>query len=126
MTLALVLSVGLLGVLIGSFLNVVVYRVPAGLSVVQPALGLPGLRQRHQGPGQRACPRLVAPAGAMPRVRQPISVAYPLVELGTGGLFAVMAVRFGVDPVLPAYLYLAAVGLALALIDLDASGSQTS
>ena len=30
-----------------------------------------------------------------------------------------MALRFGLDPVLPAYLYLAAVGLALALIDLD-------
>ena len=30
-----------------------------------------------------------------------------------------MALRFGFDPVLPAYLYLAAVGLALALIDLD-------
>ncbi|MGZ6826701.1 MAG: prepilin peptidase, partial [Mycobacteriales bacterium] len=50
---------------------------------------------------------------------EPISPRYPLVELLTGGLFAVMALRFGLDPVLPAYLYLAAVGTALALIDLD-------
>jgi leader peptidase (prepilin peptidase)/N-methyltransferase len=49
----------------------------------------------------------------------PISARYPLVELGTGLLFAAMALRFGLDPVLPAYLYLAAVGIALALIDLD-------
>ncbi len=49
----------------------------------------------------------------------PISARYPLVEAGTGVLFAVLALRFGWDPVLPAYLYLAAVGLALALIDLD-------
>jgi len=48
-----------------------------------------------------------------------ISRRYPLVELATAALFAVMALRFGADPVLPAYLYLAAVGLALALIDLD-------
>ncbi len=50
---------------------------------------------------------------------EPISPRYPLVELGTGVLFAVLALKFGLDPVLPAYLYLAAVGLALALIDLD-------
>ncbi|MCW2620793.1 MAG: Prepilin peptidase, partial [Frankiales bacterium] len=49
----------------------------------------------------------------------PISRRYPLVELGTAALFAVMAVRFGADPVLPAFLYLAAAGIALALIDLD-------
>ncbi|MEX2289871.1 MAG: prepilin peptidase, partial [Mycobacteriales bacterium] len=48
-----------------------------------------------------------------------ISPRYPLVELATAGLFVIMALRFGLDPVLPAYLYLAAVGLALALIDLD-------
>jgi leader peptidase (prepilin peptidase)/N-methyltransferase len=49
----------------------------------------------------------------------PISARYPLVEALCGVLFAVLALRFGADPVLPAYLYLAAVGLALALIDLD-------
>jgi leader peptidase (prepilin peptidase)/N-methyltransferase len=50
---------------------------------------------------------------------EPISRRYPLVELGCAVLFAVVALRFGLDPVLPAYLYLAAVGLALALIDAD-------
>jgi leader peptidase (prepilin peptidase)/N-methyltransferase len=50
---------------------------------------------------------------------EPISARYPLVELGTAVLFAVVALRFGLDPVLPAYLYLAAVGVALTLIDLD-------
>jgi leader peptidase (prepilin peptidase)/N-methyltransferase len=49
----------------------------------------------------------------------PISARYPLVEAGTAALFAVMALRFGWDWELPAYLYFAAVGLALALIDFD-------
>jgi leader peptidase (prepilin peptidase)/N-methyltransferase len=48
-----------------------------------------------------------------------ISRRYPLVEAATAGLFVVMLLRFGVDPVLPAYLYLAAIGIALALIDID-------
>jgi leader peptidase (prepilin peptidase)/N-methyltransferase len=49
----------------------------------------------------------------------PISARYPLVELACGVLFAVMALRFGAHAVLVAYLYLAAVGLALAMIDID-------
>ena len=115
----LALAAGLLGLLIGSFLNVVVHRVPAGLSVVSPPSACP------------SCSTPIRPRDNVPvlgwlllrgRCRDcatPISARYPLVELGAAVLFAVMALRFGPDPVLPAYLYLAAVGLALALIDLD-------
>ena len=117
--LLLVAGSALLGLLIGSFLNVVVHRVPLGQSVAHPPSACPG------------CGTAIRPRDNIPvvswlllraRCRQcaePISARYPLVELGTGVLFAVMAVRFGLDPALPAYLYLTAVGLALALIDLD-------
>ena len=44
---------------------------------------------------------------------------YPLVEAGTALVFAVLAVRIGLEPELPAFLYLGAIGVALALIDLD-------
>ncbi|OZB47239.1 MAG: prepilin peptidase [Cellulomonas sp. 14-74-6] len=49
----------------------------------------------------------------------PISRRYPLVELGTAVLFAGAAWWYGLSWALPAVLYLAAVGLALSLIDLD-------
>lgn len=117
--LALPLSAGLLGLLIGSFLNVVVHRVPAGLSVVRPPSACPAcstpIRPRDNVPVLG----WVALRGRCRDCAAPISARYPLVEVGCALLFAVMAVRFGLDPVLPAYLYLAAVGLALALIDLD-------
>lgn len=108
-----------LGLAIGSFLNVVVHRVPAGQSVVSPPSACP------------SCSSAIRPRDNVPVVswlllrgrcrdcQAPISARYPLVELGTSVLFVVMALRFGADWVLPAYLYLAAVGLALALIDLD-------
>jgi leader peptidase (prepilin peptidase)/N-methyltransferase len=48
-----------------------------------------------------------------------ISARYPVVEALTGVLFGAMAFRFGYHLELLAYLYLAAVGIALALIDLD-------
>ena len=109
----------LVGLAVGSFLNVVVWRVPRGESVVRPPSACP------------SCAAPVRPVDNVPvlswlllrgRCRDcsaRISARYPLVELGTAALFAVMALRFGPDPVLPAYLYLAAVGLALAMIDLD-------
>jgi leader peptidase (prepilin peptidase)/N-methyltransferase len=48
-----------------------------------------------------------------------ISVRYPLVEAGTGAVFGVLALAIGLEPELPAFLYLGAVGVALAMIDID-------
>jgi leader peptidase (prepilin peptidase)/N-methyltransferase len=48
-----------------------------------------------------------------------ISARYPLVEAATGVLFMVFGAHFGAHAVLPAYLYLAAVGVALTMIDID-------
>jgi hypothetical protein len=42
-----------------------------------------------------------------------------LVGGGTGLLFAAVTLRFGMSPELPAYLYLAAIGLACTVIDVD-------
>jgi len=118
-TFVLALLCGLVGLLIGSFLNVVIWRVPRGESVVSPPSACP------------ACDTPIRPRDNIPVAgwlllkgkcrdcNEPISKRYPLVELGTGVLFAVLALRFGFDAVLPAYLYLGAVGLALALIDID-------
>ena len=119
MTLFVVLLSALVGLLIGSFLNVVVWRVPRGESVASPPSACPrcgtGIRPRDNVPVLS----WLLLRGRCRDCGEPISPRYPLVEVATAVLFAVMALRFGVDWVLPAYLYLAAVGLALALIDLD-------
>ena len=109
----------LLGLLIGSFLNVVIARVPAGESVVRPA--------SH-------CPRCGAPIAARDNVPVlswlllrghgrccggRISVRYPLVEGGTALAFGAVAGWLGASWALPAFLLLAAVSIVLALIDLD-------
>jgi len=110
---------GLLGLLIGSFLNVVVWRVPQGRSIVSPASHCP----RCDAPVRpRDNPPVVSwllLRGRCRDCRARISIRYPLVELGTAVVFAVLALRFGVSAALPAFLYLGAVGVALALIDVD-------
>jgi leader peptidase (prepilin peptidase)/N-methyltransferase len=116
---ALVLLCGLVGLMIGSFLNVVIWRVPRGESVVRPPSACPSC-------GHEIRPRDNIPVlgwlllrGRCRDCGHPISARYLLVELACGVLFVVMALRFEAHAVLVAYLYLAAVGLALAMIDFD-------
>jgi leader peptidase (prepilin peptidase)/N-methyltransferase len=115
----LVALCGLVGLLIGSFLNVVIWRVPRGESIVSPPSACPRC-------GTPIRPRDNVPVlswlllrGRCRSCRAPISARYPLVELGTGILFALVAWEFGYSLATPAYLYLAAISVALALIDLD-------
>jgi leader peptidase (prepilin peptidase) / N-methyltransferase len=118
-TLAFVGVVGVLGLLVGSFLTVVVERVPAGLSVVRPrstcsACGHP-IRSRDNVP----VVSWVLLAGRCRDCSTAVPVRYPVVEAATGLLFAALAAARGPVAVLPALLYVAAAGVALALIDLD-------
>jgi leader peptidase (prepilin peptidase)/N-methyltransferase len=117
--LALVAGSALLGLVVGSFLNVVVHRVPLGQSVVRPASACPACTTPIRPRDNIPVAGWLLLRGACRTCAAPIAKRYPLVELGTGALFAVAALRFGYDAALPAYLYLAAVGVALALIDID-------
>jgi leader peptidase (prepilin peptidase) / N-methyltransferase len=116
----LLLSIaGLLGLAVGSFLNVVIHRVPRDQSLVRPGSHCPHcgsqVRHRHNVPVLG----WLLLRGRCADCRAPISARYPLVEAGTAALFAAVAARFGWSWELPAYLYLAAVAIALAAIDLD-------
>lgn len=111
--------VGLLGLAVGSFLNVVIHRVPRDQSLIRPGSHCPhcgaAIRNRHNIPVLG----WLLLRGRCFDCHAPISVRYPLVEAGTAALFVAVAARFGWSWPLPAYLYLAAVAIALALIDLD-------
>lgn len=109
----------LFGLLIGSFLNVLVYRVPREESIAFPpshctTCEMPILR-RHNVPVLG----WLLLRGRCAACAEHISARYPLVEAGTAALFAAITIRFGLSAQLPAYLFLAAVGLTLALIDGD-------
>jgi leader peptidase (prepilin peptidase) / N-methyltransferase len=117
--LLLVASCALLGLLIGSFLNVVIHRVPRGESVVRPPSACPACGTQIRSRDNVPVLSWLLLRGRCRQCGAGISVRYPLVELGCALLFGVLALRFGLDWALPAYLYLAAVGLALALIDID-------
>lgn len=119
MTALLVVVAAVLGLAVGSFLNVVVWRVPRDESVVRPPSACP------------ACGHPIRPRDNVPVVSwlllrgrcrdcdAPISVRYPLVEATTSVLFALVVGWLGASWALPAFWYLAAVSVALFLIDVD-------
>lgn len=115
----LLATLGVLGLLIGSFLNVVIHRVPAGLSLVAPGSACP-----HCGHPVRPYDNVPVVSWLALRARcrdcsAPISARYPLVELATGALFVAAGWRFGSTPYTVAALALMAAGVALFMIDLD-------
>lgn len=118
----LIVVISVLGLVIGSFLNVVISRVPGGESLSRPPSRCPAcghrIRNRHNIP---LLGWLVL-RGRCADCRVRISARYPLVELLTAVLFVAVTLRIA-DlqqlAALPAILYFTAMGISLAVIDLD-------
>jgi leader peptidase (prepilin peptidase)/N-methyltransferase len=117
-----IVAVALLGLAVGSFLNVAIYRVPIRQSVMTPASHCPSchhpIRNRHNVPVLG----WLMLRGRCADCRAPISIRYPLVELTTCLLFVAVALQLHQLhslAALPAYLYFSAMGITLALIDFD-------
>ncbi len=133
--------IGLLGLLIGSFLNVVIYRLPVMMEAQwkaecadmagkplpdAPPFNLMTPRSRCQKCGHTLSwfeniPLLsyLVLRGKCRHCHTPFSLRYPAVELATGALFFFCAWRFGVTPVTLAWCGFAAALLTLGMIDWD-------
>jgi leader peptidase (prepilin peptidase)/N-methyltransferase len=110
---------GLVGVAVGSFLNVVAHRVPLGKSVLHPPSACPG------------CQTPIAPRDNIPLVSwillrgrcrhcgTAISIRYPMLELAGGIVWVGIFLSVGLSWVLPAYLWFGSVTLALIATDLE-------
>ncbi len=111
--------VGGLGLMVGSFLNVVVHRVPAGLSVVSPGSACPACHHEVRARDNVPVLSWLLLRGHCRDCSSPISWHYPAVEAATGALFALAAWRIEEPVALVAVLVVAGAGVALALIDLE-------
>ncbi|MFZ0251918.1 MAG: prepilin peptidase [Acidimicrobiales bacterium] len=108
-----------LGLAVGSFLNVVIYRVPRGESIVSPRSSCPSCGKPIRGFDNIPVVSWVLLRGRCRQCQAPISPRYPLVEASCAALFAGTAGRFGLRWDLPAYLVLFAGLLALSCIDIE-------
>jgi leader peptidase (prepilin peptidase) / N-methyltransferase len=119
MTALLLVVSALLGVIIGSFLNVVIYRVPRKVSVVRPRSGCPSCDNPIATRDNIPVVSWLVLRGRCRSCQAPISIRYPLVELMTGVLFAGAALRLGYSWSLAPIQVLLAGLLALACTDLE-------
>ncbi len=107
------------GLAIGSFLNVVIYRVPRHESIVSPRSACPKcatpIRERDNVPVLS----WILLRGKCRTCREPISIRYPLIELTCAALFAGAAARLGYNWDLPAFLIFTASLLSLSAIDVE-------
>ncbi|MGN6695703.1 MAG: prepilin peptidase [Aquihabitans sp.] len=109
----------LFGLVIGSFLNVVIVRVPSGESIVSPPSKCP------------QCEHAIAPRDNIPVISwillkgrcrhcgEPIPAGYPLVEAGNAVLWVLAGVAFGTSWWVIPYALLFSILLALSVIDLE-------
>ena len=107
------------GSAIGSFLNVVVYRLPAGLSVIHPPSRCPKCLNQLRAYENIPVFGWLWLRGRCNHCHSPISVRYPLVEAATGLLFLLIFWQFGVAlQTLGLWVFFSWL-LALSLIDCD-------
>jgi leader peptidase (prepilin peptidase)/N-methyltransferase len=134
-------GLGVLGLCVGSFLNVVVHRMPRMLEarwqadaadmLGQPAPAAEPLSLSKPASRCPACGHAIrwyenipvlswlVLRGKCSACKTPISLRYPLVELVTGGLFVLCGQQFGAQPTTLLWCGFVAVLLAAALIDWD-------
>lgn len=126
----------LVGLAIGSFLNVVIYRVPAGIALSRPSR-CPSCETSVRPWQNVPVVSWIALRGRCASCRGAISPRYPMVEAATGLAFVVLAwmlvdgegigrvtggsalVQASAVPLGAAFLYFATISIALTLIDLD-------
>jgi len=107
------------GSAIGSFLNVVIHRIPNDESIVFPNSACPKCGAAIKSYDNIPLLSWLMLGGKCRGCKAPISVRYPAVELLTGLLFVLVFWRFGFDVFLPVGLVFVAVTVALMFIDAE-------
>lgn len=110
----------LLGAAVGSFSNVVIYRVPRGMSVVKPRSSCPGCGMPIEWYDNIPIFSWLLLRGCCRRCGCRISPAYILVESASAAMYVAVFAHFGFkwDAFLPLYLFFVSVTLIVGMIDL--------
>lgn len=85
------------GLIIGSFLNVCIYRIPEGISVISPGSFCPHCRHPLSWLDNIPLFSYIFLRGRCRYCKEKISLQYPIVELVTGIIFLLFYIRFGLS-----------------------------
>lgn len=108
-----------LGTIVGSFLNVVIHRVPNEQSIVFPSSTCPKCKTPIKPYDNIPILSWLILGGKCRSCKSPISARYPAVEFLNGLLFLLVYWQTGFTPMLPVYLAFVAAIVALIFIDAE-------
>lgn len=120
-----ILISAILGLAIGSFLNVLIARIPKKESIIKPRSRCPKCETPIREFDNIPVISWILLRGKCRSCKEPISIRYPIVEAGTAAAFALVAWKaelgghVGWSVYLPAYLALTGSLIAVAVIDFD-------
>lgn len=112
-------AIFVLGLVFGSFANVLIYRVPQGKSIFLPPSSCTSCGKRLTAIDLVPVFSYVFLKGRCRHCQERISPRYPLVELLTAVVFTALFYRFGFSAAFLAYSYLMTILIAIFFIDID-------
>lgn len=107
------------GLIVGSFLNVCIYRIPAGRSIVRPASACGACGESIRWYDNVPVISYLLLRGRCRKCGASYSIRYPIVELLTGLVALALWVRFGLEPRTAIYFVFIASLLVITFIDID-------
>jgi leader peptidase (prepilin peptidase) / N-methyltransferase len=118
MTIFLVFSF-ILGLIVGSFLNVCIYRIPRNLSIVSPGSACPSCNEPIKPWDNIPLISYIMLMGKCRHCGQKISLKYPAIELLNGLLYAAVFLKYGAGWGLPLFFLFVSAMVVITFIDLD-------
>jgi len=109
----------ILGLIVGSFSNVCIYRIPKNESIVYPASHCPKCRSKIKPVDNIPLLSFILLKGRCRNCKSKISIQYPIVEFLTGLIYLIIYLIYGLSIQTLVYIILSSALIIIAFIDLN-------
>ena len=109
----------ILGLIVGSFSNVCIYRIPKNESIIYPASHCPKCNSPIKPIDNIPLLSYILLKGRCRNCKSKISIQYPIVELLTGLIYLIISLIYGLSVQTLIYIILSSALIIIAFIDLD-------
>ena len=114
-----IILIFILGLIVGSFNNVCIYRIPRNESIVYPASHCPNCRTKIKPVDNIPLLSYILLKGRCRNCKSKISIQYPIVELLTGLTYLIIYLIYGLSVQTLIYIILSSALIIIAFIDLN-------
>lgn len=114
-----VVLIFILGLIVGSFSNVCIYRIPKNESIIYPASHCPKCRSKIKPVDNIPLLSYILLKGRCRNCKSKISIQYPVVELLTGLIYLIIYLIYGLSIQTLIYIILSSALIIIAFVDLN-------